>query len=193
MRRLLIALAGLGVAAAVAIGLAQTGGTSAPGPTRFDPAAARRALAGAPPELARLHAQANRLLPGGTSAIQARLRELRGRPVVVNKWASWCGPCRFEFPFFQSQGVKLGRRVAFVGLNSGDNAAAATKFLRQFPVPYPSYEDRGERAARALGAGSYYPITIFYDPAGRRAYVHQGGYATEAKLAQDIGRYALGA
>src|SRR5918992_1141239 len=94
-----------------------------------DPAEARRALAGAPAPLAELHAQANELLDGGADAFRRRLTRLRGHPVVVNKWASWCAPCREEFPFLQRQSVERGREVAFIGVDSDDNDEAARRFL----------------------------------------------------------------
>jgi thiol-disulfide isomerase/thioredoxin len=193
MRRAVpIVLALAALTAVLAIGLSQTG-TSNEKPKSAAPSAAeaRRALAGAPAPLAALHAQANRLLSGGKDGFRARLAALRGHPVIVNKWASWCGPCRAEFPFFQAVGVRYGKRIAFVGLNSGDNDADARSFLARFPVSYPSYTDGHEKVALSLGAGTAYPITIFYDAQGHREYMHQGGYPTEAKLVEDIERYAL--
>ena len=100
-------------------------------------AEADRALAGAPAPLASLHREANRLLPGGADAFRERLRTLRGHPVVVNKWASWCDPCRAEFPYFQKLSVELGREVAFIGVDAQDNADDARAFLREFPVSFP--------------------------------------------------------
>ncbi|HEY6780354.1 MAG TPA: TlpA disulfide reductase family protein, partial [Thermoleophilaceae bacterium] len=85
------------------------------------PAADTRALAGAPAPLAQLHDQANDLLDGGVDAYGARLRELRGYPIVVNKWGSWCGPCRAELPYFQRQSVAQGKRIAFLGVDAVDS------------------------------------------------------------------------
>lgn len=192
MRKLLGIGGAVAVIAAVAVGLSQTGTSNeAPSPTAagVTPAQARERLAGAPAPLAALHAQANELLGGGEDAVRARLAALEGRPVVVNKWASWCGPCRAEFPIFQKVSVDLGRRVAFLGLNSGDNRGDAAEFLAEFPVSFPSYEDPNERIATKLGAAAAYPITLFYDARGERAYVHQGGYATEEQLLEDLERY----
>jgi len=147
--------------------------------------------ANAPPKLAKLNDQASQLLDGGLPAFEARLRELRGYPVVVNMWGSWCPPCRAEFPYFQKQALERGAEVAFLGINSQDPESAAREFLDEYPVPFPSYKDPDLKLAAEIGGGVGFPITVFYDKRGKKAYVHQGGYASEAKLAEDIERYAL--
>jgi len=130
------------------------------------------------------------LLGGGKPAFEKRLRELRGKPVVVNKWASWCGPCRAEFPFFASQADKQAGKVAFLGVNAQDVDADARQFLREEPIPYPSYIDPDQEIAGVFNARVAFPATAFYDAKGKLVYLKQGGYASESKLAEDIGRYA---
>jgi cytochrome c biogenesis protein CcmG, thiol:disulfide interchange protein DsbE len=147
-------------------------------------------LKGAPAPLANLHADANKLLDGGRPAFEARLRDVRGYPVVVNKWASWCGPCRAEFPFFQQQSVKHGRKVAFIGVNGNDNDQGAREFLDEFPLGFPSYKDPDLKVSASFNGVAAFPSTAFYDKNGKVAYLKQGGYATEEKLAEDIERYA---
>jgi thiol-disulfide isomerase/thioredoxin len=192
-RRLLLVLGAVAVVAVVVIGLSQTHtSNTAPKANTFDLAAAQRSLAGAPGPLAALHAQANTLLPGSKTGVQQRIEQLKGHPVVVNKWASWCGPCRYEFPALQRNSVRFGKQVAFLGLDSGDEDAAAKRFLQKFPLTYPSYIDRKTRIAQALEIGKNYPTTMYYDAAGKLQYVHQGLYSTDAALAADIRRYALG-
>jgi thiol-disulfide isomerase/thioredoxin len=190
MRKALAILAALALAAVLVIGLTQAGGESEQGSDEaFDLARARERLQGAPPALAALHAQSNQLLGGGRKAFAARLKELEGNPIVINKWASWCGPCRAEFPIFQSLATERGREIAFVGVNSRDKHPAATGFLADFPVPYPSYEDPGEEIARTLHAPKNYPVTVFVDAQGKTAFIHQGGYRSEEDLAADIDQY----
>ncbi len=172
------------------VGLAGCGST----PHNAAPSRATEASAfkGSPPPLAALHAQAGKLLHGGPAAFKARLAGLRGYPVVINKWASWCGPCQTEFPAFQRASVSYGKRVAFVGLNGKDHDQAAAAFLRRFPVSYPSYVDPQESIARTLQAATYYPQTIYIDPQGKIVFDHAGPYLSASALETDIRRYALG-
>ena len=150
-----------------------------------------RALAGAPAPLAALYRQANELLPGGVDAYEKRIAALRGYPVVVNVWASWCGPCRFEFPTLQRLSAAYGRRVAFLGVDSQDSDEAAETFLREEPVPYPSYSDPDEEIANELGTIGL-PATGFYDRDGEFVYLQQKPYTDHSELRADIERYALG-
>jgi thiol-disulfide isomerase/thioredoxin len=183
-RRLLILVAAVALVAIVAVGLAQSGGNGSKDEGfSMTLAEQQRALSGAPAPLAALHAQAGQLLDG---SLRDRLKALRGHPVVVNKWASWCPPCRLETPIFAQVAVKYGRRIAFVGLDGNDPPAAAAAFLRSHPVSYPSYKDPAEKTARALKAGTYYPTTLFIDARGRTKLVHQGQFSDVAQLEQAI-------
>jgi thiol-disulfide isomerase/thioredoxin len=148
-------------------------------------------LHGSPAPLAAVHAQANHLIAGGVSAFNGHLAALHGYPVVVNKWASWCGPCQSEFPVFQQVSVALGRRVAFLGLNAKDQTSGATAFLRQFPVSYPSFEDPHSTIANHIHAATYFPQTVFYNRAGQIVYDHVCPYESTSALEQDIHRYLL--
>ena len=151
-----------------------------------------KALAGAPAPLAALYKQANELLPGGTEAYEERLAALRGYPVVVNVWASWCGPCRFEFPVLQKLSARYGKRVAFLGVNSEDSEDAAATYLREEPVPYPSYSDPDKDILDSLGATfGGLPDTAFYDRSGELVFLKQGPYEEDSELEADVRRYAL--
>ena len=158
------------------------------------PHAVTAAFHDSPPMLAALHEQANHLLGGGVSAFRARLAALHGYPVVVNKWASWCGPCQTEFPVFQKAAVALGRRVAFLGIDANDGTGQpGGAFLRRFPVTYPSFTDPRSSIAGAVGASTYFPQTLFYARGNHRTYVfdHAGPYQSAAALERDITRYVL--
>jgi cytochrome c biogenesis protein CcmG/thiol:disulfide interchange protein DsbE len=179
-------LAVLILAALPAAGCGSSDGDGQAAPPDYE-----RALAGAPAPLAALYRQANELLPGGVEAYERRIGTLRGYPAVVNVWASWCGPCRFEFPHFQRAAAQYGKRVAFLGIDSQDSDDAAATYLREEPVPYPSYTDPDEEIVESIGADLGLPNTAFYDERGQLVNLKQGPYREWEELRADIERYAL--
>jgi thiol-disulfide isomerase/thioredoxin len=191
VRNIAIGAGAVALVVAVVIGINQasdSGGSSSGNPESaaldYD-----KALADAPPKLAQLYDKGDALIPGGLDALQSQLAGVRGYPAVVNVWASWCGPCRFEFPYFQAAAAKSGDRVAFIGLDSEDSDAAARTFLDELPLPYPSVTDpdgdsRDEYELRG------FPATAFYDSKGQRVYVRPGPYRSADELAADIDKYA---
>ena len=135
--------------------------------------------------------EATALRDGGVPAFERELARLRGRPVVVNQWASWCGPCRAEFPFFQRLADSYRGRIAFLGVNSRDSRADAEKFLARYPTRFPHFSDPDARVARVFRGGRVWPTTAFYTADGELNFTHQGQYRTQDDLDRDIRRYAL--
>ncbi|MBA3408720.1 MAG: TlpA family protein disulfide reductase [Solirubrobacterales bacterium] len=153
---------------------------SAPGDERIDD-----------PALRRLRQRGNRLLDGGAEAFEAELAGLRGTPIVVNQWASWCPPCRAEFPIFQRLAERYAGRVAFLGVDMQDDREAALAFMSELATPYPHYFDEDASISRLFGGGRVSPTTGFYDARGKLVFSHLGAYADDAQLEAEIRRYAL--
>ncbi|MDX6586611.1 MAG: cytochrome c biosis protein CcmG, thiol:disulfide interchange protein DsbE [Solirubrobacterales bacterium] len=149
----------------------------------------------APPELVAIRDEANEILDEGTEGYEARIAELEGTPVVVNNWASWCGPCREEIPYFQKQAIERGDEVAFLGLLSGDGPDTGATFMDEFPMPYPSFLDSDSEIAEDLNLRGL-PNTVFYDSSGEIVFTKYGPYtdldtaSAEEQLAADIEEYA---
>jgi cytochrome c biogenesis protein CcmG/thiol:disulfide interchange protein DsbE len=109
---------------------------------------------------------------------------LRGTPLVVNVWASWCAPCRAEMPLLDQAARRYGGRVTFLGLASRDSPGAAAAFLREVAVDYPSLFDASGEVRGALGVRAF-PTTYFFDPAGALRATVLGGI-TEPRLAAQL-------
>ena len=189
MRRALIALAVVALGVVLFIGL-----RSAPkNNTDLENAApsqdeVAKAFEGSPAPLAKLHDQKDRIIGGSQETLDSTIEDLRGYPVVVNLWASWCTPCRSEFPIFQTTAVDYGKRVGFLGVLIQDKRPAAEKFLREYPLTYPSIDDPRRDVFDDLKAAGV-PTTAFFDRKGKLAFLHQGVYRSSDDLHQDIRQY----
>jgi cytochrome c biogenesis protein CcmG, thiol:disulfide interchange protein DsbE len=196
LRHVALTLACVALVVLIVIGVSKLpggSGTGDSGGARLTPAQVNALLANSPAPLAALHAQASLLLGGGGSALRARLAALKGYPVVINKWASWCGPCKEEFGAFQRVSAEYGRRVAFIGIDSGDTSRGeAASFLRSFPVSYPSYYDQSGELGEQITDSSATPTTVFIARDGHR-FIWQGQLPGAGKLRHDVEKYALDA
>ncbi|MDT4830728.1 Thiol-disulfide oxidoreductase ResA [compost metagenome] len=101
------------------------------------------------------------------------LRELDGRPLVVNLWATWCPPCRREMPVLEAA-QKAHPQVRFVLVNQGEHAEVVRRFLsEQNLAPREVLLDSGNRLGQSTGSFGL-PTTLFYDASGRLQHSHMG-------------------
>ncbi|HET7590568.1 MAG TPA: TlpA disulfide reductase family protein [Solirubrobacterales bacterium] len=120
-------------------------------------------------------------LGGALADGRLALSELRGTPVVLNLWASWCTPCREEAPRLEQGWERWGRRgVAYLGLNIQDLRGDAREFARRFGITHPSVRDARRGVADSYGATGI-PETFFVDPRGR-VVGHVIGVVSEREL-----------
>lgn len=132
-------------------------------------------------------------LPAIEGSGRVRLADFKGKPVVVNFFASWCGPCQQELPDLAAASKKLTGKVAFVAVNSKElSASAGLALARSKGLP-----EAGVTLARDVGGqggsglhDSYevrnaMPVNAFYDAAGKLRYVAPGQLTPE-KLATQL-------
>lgn len=99
------------------------------------------------------------------------LATLRGKPVVLNIWGSWCPPCRKEAPDLRDAATELEGKAEFVGIAVRDEAGQALAYERKYKVNYPSLLDTGDLLLSLRGAVSAQspPVTLVLDEQGRVA------------------------
>lgn len=116
-----------------------------------------------------------------------RLADFRGRPVIVNFWASWCGPCTEEFPLLrQAAAEHADDGLVIVGVVFRDNSEAARGFLERMSATWPAVMDPGESTAQAFGV--YGPPESFFIDAEGTVVARQIGQLGAADLERHLAR-----
>jgi cytochrome c biogenesis protein CcmG/thiol:disulfide interchange protein DsbE len=110
--------------------------------------------------------------------LEALLAQLKGTPVVLNIWASWCGPCRDEAPILSAAARRYGEQVQFLGVDILDQTGSAAQFAKEFDIPYPSVFDPTGDIRDSLGFLGQ-PDTIFFDAQGTKVKTVSGALTAQ--------------
>ncbi|HEX2882640.1 MAG TPA: TlpA disulfide reductase family protein [Polyangiaceae bacterium] len=126
------------------------------------------------------------VLQGGSPGARVRLSDLRGRVVLLDFWASWCGPCRQQMPAIERIAARTDESDTLIlGVNTADNPQAALQFLSEIETHYTILHDTGE-VARGYGATTL-PTLVLIDREGK-IVVRESTVVSEARLQQLLER-----
>ena len=118
---------------------------------------------------------------GGHETID--VSQLRGKPLVINFWATWCGPCYQEHPTLVQNARMLGSNVQFIGIVFNDTEDKIQSFLNERGSAYPTLLDDEGKTAIAYGVGGV-PETFFINPAGKVVAKYEGPLDTDTLQAE---------
>jgi thiol-disulfide isomerase/thioredoxin len=131
----------------------------------------------------------------GLSGASRKLSEFRGKPMIINVWASWCGPCRQEMGSLERLArSKVGRQLTMIGISTDDYPEAAKGFLQKARTSFSHYIDSQLLLENMLGADRL-PLTVLVDAQGRVVGKYYGAQewdsAESVKLVAKTLRLAL--
>ena len=112
------------------------------------------------------------------------LVQLRGKPVVVNVWASWCGPCAVEAAGLARVSLEYEGKVQFLGVDVLDQRNAAQAFIRKYGWTYPSVFDPNGAIRDDLGLLGQ-PVTVVFDSSGKQVFAWSGP-VSESQLREEL-------
>jgi thiol-disulfide isomerase/thioredoxin len=128
----------------------------------------------------------------GFSGDYRKLSELRGKPLIINVWASWCGPCRAEMASLERLSRRYGgRQFNIIGVSTDDHAQLAAAFLQQARVSFDNYHDRTLLLEAMLGANTI-PLTVLVDAKGRVVKKVRGSKEWDSPQSLELSGKAFG-
>ena len=103
----------------------------------------------------------------GLAGKSSKFSDFRDKPLIINVWASWCGPCRQEMGSLERLSRRYGgKKLNVIGISTDDDAYAAAAFIKESKLTFNHYIDSNVRLENMLGANTI-PLTILVDAHGR--------------------------
>ncbi len=107
------------------------------------------------------------------------LSDYRGKPLIINVWASWCGPCRTEMSSLNRLAQRYSKQFTVIGISTDDDALAAKQFIKRAKLTFENFIDSNVLLENMLGADTI-PLTILVDAQGHVLEKARGAYAWDS-------------
>jgi len=141
------------------------------------------AMAGTPGEIHAGHALPGTATLDGLNVNSRTFADYRGKPLLINIWASWCGPCRREMPSLERLGKKYnGKQFNLIGISTDDYRDKAQQFLKKLDIHFDNFIDHQVKLENMLGASTI-PLTVFVDANGRVIDKVSGSFTWDSERA----------
>jgi len=143
------------------------------------------ALAGTPGEV-ESGGYLREMTMNGLNGRSKKLSDFKGKPLIINVWASWCGPCRAEIGSLERLAQRFnGKDFNLIGISTDDYRTKAMDFIKQSEITFENFIDNKLLLENMLGANTI-PLTIFVDANGRVLEKVRGSYNWDSPIAIDI-------